>query len=217
MVMSLKETLDALRTAMTEEATAAYAEVIQRFDSQILGRRALRVGDAMPEFVLPNAEGKLISSAQLLSKHSLIISFYRGSWCPYCSVTLKALDFLVTTLSERTPLALVALSPETGGRASQFKAMHALQCEVLVDVDNAIAAQFGVVIRLPNRYQALLLGRGVDPKALHGGDGWLIPLASTFVVSTEGQIVHAELHVDHTRRTEIENIPAAIERLSSSV
>jgi peroxiredoxin len=216
-VMSLRETLDALRTAMTEEATAAYAEILERFDSQMLGRRALKIGDRMPEFVLPNAEGKLVSSAQLLSKHSLIINFYRGSWCPYCSVTLKALDSWVKTQSERIPLALVAISPETGGRASEFKAINELECEVLVDVDNAIAVQFGVVIRLPKRYQTLLLGRGIDPKTLHGGEGWLIPLASTFVVSTGGQIVHSELHVDHTRRTEMETIPPVIERLSSSV
>jgi hypothetical protein len=88
---------------------------------------------------------------------------------------------------------------------------------VLIDVDNALAAQFGVVIRLPKRYQTLLLDRGIDPKALHGGDGWLIPMASTFVVSTAGLIVHAELHVDHTRRTELENIPSVVEKLSSSI
>jgi peroxiredoxin len=216
-LMSLKETLDALREAMSEDAMVAYKEILQRFDSQILGKRALRVGDLMPEFVLPNAEGKLISSAQLLSEQSLIISFYRGSWCQYCEPVLRALDSLVQTLSKQTPLALLAISPETGGRAEQFKATHALQCEVLIDVDNALAAQFGVVIRLPKRYQALLLARGIDPKTLHGGDGWLIPLASTFVVSTAGKIVHAELHVDHTRRTELENIPSVVEKLSSGI
>jgi peroxiredoxin len=215
--MSLKETLDALREALSEDAMVAYEEVLHRFDSQILGKRALRAGDLMPEFVLPNAEGKLVSSAELLYEHSLVISFYRGSWCQFCGPALQALDSLVQTLSQQTPIALLAVAPETGGRAKLYKTTYALQCEVLIDVDNALAAQFGVVIRLPKRYQTLLLDRGIDPKALHGGDGWLIPMASTFVVSTAGLIVHAELHVDHTRRTELENIPSVVEKLSPSI
>ena len=185
--MSLKETLDALRTAMTEEAKAAYAEILERFDSQMLGRRALKIGDRIPEFVLPNAEGQLVSSAQLLSKHSLIITFYRGSWCPYCSVTLKALEGLVKAQSERIPLALVAISPETGGRASQFKAFHELECEVLIDVDNAIAVQFGVVIRLPKRYQTLLLARGIDPRHFTAAKGGSFPLRPLLSSRLEGK------------------------------
>lgn len=211
--MSLKETLDALRAGMSEEGLAAFTEVLRKFDTRALREHALRRGDMMPDFILPNAEGKLVSSEQLRQQSALVISFYRGSWCPYCAHLLQAVDVMVRGLPESRTIALLALSPEIGGRAKSFKEMYGLQCEVLIDVDNALAALFGVLVRLPPRYRKILLRNGVSAEALHGHNGWFIPLASTFVVTKDGTIAHAEIHVDHTRRTELESLPGVIETL----
>jgi peroxiredoxin len=211
--MSLKETLDALRAEMSEEGFAAFNEVLRKFDTQALREHALRHGDRMPDFILPNAEGKLILSEELRQRSPLIISFYRGSWCPYCARLLQAVDAMVRVLPDGRDIALLALSPEIGGRAASFKKMYDLQCEVLIDVDNAMAALFGVLVHLPTRYRRALLRNGVSVDALHGQEGWFIPLASTFVISKSGTVVHAEIHVDHTRRTELDSLPGVIEAL----
>lgn len=211
--MSLKETLDALRAGMSAEGLAAFTEVLRKFDTRALREHALRSGDRVPDFILPNAEGKLVASEQLRQQSALIISFYRGSWCPYCAHLLQAVDVMVRTLPEGRSISLLALAPEIGGRAKSFKEMHGLQCEVLIDVDNAVAALFGVLVRLPTRYRKALLRNGVSAEALQGHDGWFIPLASTFVISRSGTVVHAEIHVDHTRRTEPDSLPGVIEKL----
>jgi peroxiredoxin len=210
--MPLNETLDALRAKMTSQAAAAFEEVMQRLDSRLLADNALKIGDVMPGFELPNAEGKLVSSVELLRHGALIVTFYRGSWCPYCMVTLQALDAMLTPVLERKT-SLVALSPETGGRAQFVKSKYGLHYELLADVDNAVAAQFGVLVRLPPRYRRLLLSRGIEAETLHGGAGWFVPVPSTFVVAPNGIVVHAEIHVDFTRRTELETLPQALRAL----
>ena len=211
--MSLKEILDTLRAGMNEEALAAFADVLRKFDTQAIRDHALRRGDGIPDFILPNAEGKLVSTEQLRQQSPLIISFYRGSWCTYCAHLLQALDLMVRDFPEGKSASLLALSPEVGGRAKSFKEMLGLQCEVLIDVDNAVAALFGVLVRLPPRYRRILTRKGISAEAIHGHDGWFIPLASTFVIASDGTIAHAEIHVDHTRRTELENLPNIIETL----
>jgi peroxiredoxin len=206
---SLNEKLAVIRRERLKgEAADAFEEVMQRFDSGSMLENALKIGDRMPEFHLPNSDGRLVHSAALLARGPLIVTFYRGSWCPYCMVTLEALESLRPAFASRGA-SLVALSPETGGRGSEVKRLHNLQFEVLTDVDNAVAVQFGVMIRLPERYRRLMASKGVDAQPWHGNSSWFIPLPSTFVMAVDGTVVHTEIHVDFTSRTE----PVTLERV----
>jgi peroxiredoxin len=207
--MSLNENLEALRAGMTSQGVAAFEEVMRRIDPNLLAEAALKRGDPMPSFELPNTEGKLVSSVELLRHGGLVVTFYRGSWCPYCMTTLQALDLTLTPVLHRKA-ALVALSPETGGRAGLVKNKYNLRYQLLTDVDNAVAAQFGVLVRLPPLYRELLLSCGIEAETLHGGKGWFIPTPSTFVVDSDGIVAHVQIHVDYTRRTELETLPSVL-------
>mgnify|MGYP001788687259 FL=1 len=95
----------------------------------------------MPAFLLPSAEGRLVESGELLAQGPLVVTFFRGGWCPYCSATLEALETVLPELS-RAGGILVAMTPETGGRALAMKRDRGVQYKVLVDVDLAVAVTF---------------------------------------------------------------------------
>ena len=92
--MSLEEELGRIRAeaAADEKLQAAYQDLVSRLGRAETADRALKVGDAMPSFVLPNAEGRLVVSDQLLDRGPLIVNFFRRNWCPYCLQALKALE-----------------------------------------------------------------------------------------------------------------------------
>lgn len=189
------------RARATAEVRAAYDEFLERLDAGCVTEQALGVGDAMPAFLLPSAEGRLVDSADLLAAGPLVVTFFRGDWCPYCSATLNALEAALPKLAASGG-TLVAMTPETGGRALAMKRAHGLHYLVLADVDLAIAMAFGIVFRMPPLYEALLRRRGVDLSERSGNAGWFLPIPATFVVGTDGVITRAWVNVDFTQRAE---------------
>jgi len=168
----------------------------------------------MPGFLLPNAEGSLVSSAELLAKGPLVVTFFRGGWCPYCSATLEALEAVLPELS-RTDGTLVAMTPETGGRALAMKRDHGLHYEVLVDVDLAIAMAFGIVFMTPPLYVELLRRRGIDLAERSGNSAWLLPVPAAFLVGQDGVVVRSWVNIDFTQRAEPSEILAALSSLQA--
>jgi peroxiredoxin len=197
---------------MAGEVQAAYQEFLERLDAAQVAQQALRAGDRMPEFLLPNAEGFLVDSADLLAAGPLVVTFFRGDWCPYCSATLDALEAVLPQLSAAGG-TLVAMTPETGGRALAMKTDHKLHYEVLADVDLAIAMAFGIVFRTPPRYEALLRRNGIDLAARSGNPAWFLPVPATFLVRRDGVIAQAWVNIDFTQRAEPGEILQALSAL----
>ena len=183
-----------------------------RLDAGQVAAQALGPGDPMPPFLLPNAEGELVASADLLARGPLVVSFFRGGWCPYCALTLNALGAALPEL-ERAGATLVALSPETGGRGLAMKRRHWLGFEVLADVDLGVAMQFGVVFRAPPLYAALLQRAGIDLAERSGNPAWLLPVPATFLMRRDGTVARRWVDVDFTRRAEPEDILDAVRAL----
>lgn len=214
--MFLNEKLKAWRDArMTAEMRAAYDEFLERLDAAEIARQARLAGDAMPPFLLPNAEGRLVDSAELLARGPLAVTFFRGNWCPYCAMTLDALEAALPDICAAGG-TLVAMTPETGGRALAMKRDHDLHYEVLVDVDLAVAMQFGVVFRTPPRYRKLLERASVDLAERSGNPAWFLPVPATFVVARDGFIRRAWVNVDFTERAEPTEVLAALRALGAA-
>ena len=189
------------RSRETAEIKAAYDEFLERLDAGQVAAEACKPGDIMPAFLLPNAEGRLIDSRDLLAQGPLVVTFFRGGWCPYCSATLEALEMVLPELS-RTGSTLVAMTPETGGRALAMKHDRNLHYEVLVDVDLAVAMAFGIVFRTPPLYVELLRRRGVDLAERSGNPAWLLPVPAAFVVGQDGIVRRSWVNVDFIQRAE---------------
>ncbi len=166
---------------------------------------ALKADDRMPEFLLPNAEGQLVSSAQLVAYGPLVLSFYRGVWCPYCSQELNALADAAPHL-QSAGATVVAITPEIGGVALKTKKERNLKFEVLCDVDNGVAMEFGLMFRIPEDIQRSYLKFNVNMPRIYGNDGWMIPIPATYVIGQDGVIVYAYVNPDYRERCDPENL-----------
>src|SRR6201993_4066191 len=213
--MSLKDELDRIRAEAAAHAKikAAYEAPVAQLGRAETASRALKVDDAMPGFMLPNAEGRLVFSDELLARGPLVVNFFRGDWCPYCTRMLMALESALPRIAGAGG-QLVALTPDTGRYFTATKRAHRLSYEILSDVDGAVGMQFGVLFRVPELTREMLAGFGTDLAERHGNDGWFVPIPATYVIDRGGVIRYAFVDVDFTRRAEPDDIVAMLERLN---
>lgn len=211
---SLMERLNAESAgrAATAEMQAAYEAMLDELRRTDFLGHALRVGQAFPDFLLPDAEGRLVSRDDLLARGPFVAAFFRGNWCPYCAIML---DALAESLPQIAALGatLAAITPETGGRALEAKRRHRAGYTVLADVDQGLGMACGVVFRVPETYRRRLQGRGIDLAERQGHAGWFLPVPATFVVDRSGIVCWAFMDVDFTRRAEPDDILAALAAL----
>ena len=202
--MTLKERLDAVMAGRADWYRALLAEVAAQLRDTACDV-VLRAGDPMPDFVLPNAEGELVFSDELLARGPLVLTFYRGDWCPFCRTTLQTLQETLPSI-EAVGATLAVLSPDTGDHVACAKRDLGLGCEVLSDADNATALRFGAAYRVPNAYREALLSYGIDLSQRHGDADWLLPLPATFIAGQDGILRFAKASGDVTDRAEPEII-----------
>ncbi len=168
-----------------------------------LADKALKVGDKAPVFTLNDADGNIVSSAELLKKGPLVVSFYRGVWCPYCNMDLQALEAELPQIKALNG-SLVAISPQIASNSRKSMRENKLTFPVLSDPNNAIAAAFGVRYPLPTELIELYKALKNDLPGFNGDDSWSLPLPGRFVIDTNGMIIYAEVDPDYTNRPETE-------------
>lgn len=173
--------------------------------------QVLPQGAPFPDFMLPSAEGRLVSLGGALVRGPVIVSFFRGEWCPFCRLMLAALTEALPEI-EAAGATLLALTPETGGLALTMKAYHGARFEVLADVDCGVGLAAGVVFRIPKLYRARMRP---DFAQRHGNAGWFLPVPATFVLSQDGLVAWRFAEVDFSRRAEPSDIIAAVRSLGA--
>ncbi len=211
--MALKDELEKQQGKWPSSVHAAYEDLVRRLGTAETADRALKVGDKIPDFVLPDAEGRLVASAELLAQGPLVISFFRGEWCPFCRLMLQALNASLPAIHAAGG-RLIALSPDTGGRLARTKKRMKLALDLLSDVDNGVALAFGVAFRAPEAYRSVIASFGTNLAERHGNDAWIIPIPATFVVDREGIIRYAFVEPEFVRRAEPADIIAVLKQLS---
>jgi peroxiredoxin len=210
----LRDQLDAERQAMSDEVRRTYEAMVSQLQHTDFVEHVLRVGDRFPDLVLPSAEGELTAIAELLRRGPLVVTFFRGEWCPYCRMTLDALTAALPAF-QAAGAELVAITPETGGRALLAKQNHRAGFEVLSDVDCGLGLSCGVVFRAPKPYRRMLLKFGTDLAERHGNDAWFLPVPATFVVDRHGTVRWRFVSIDPTYRAEPADIVAALRELDA--
>lgn len=212
--MSLREKLDAerARRMAIPGVRDALTETLAELSRIGVGGTALRPGDPFPDFLLPDAEGRLVARDDLLAVGPAVVTFFRGEWCPYCRITLDALEAALPDILA-AGATLAAITPETGGRALDMKRRHRAGYRVLADVDSGLAAACGVAFRVPRAYRHLLLRFGIDLAERQGNAAWLQPVPATFVLDRGGAVAWAHVDADFTRRAEPAEVVAALRAL----
>jgi peroxiredoxin len=180
-------------------------------DSGIAGR-ALQPGAAAPAINLPNAKGDRIDVSAMLKHGPVVVSFYRGAWCPYCNLELAALKGRLAEI-EALGARLVAITPETPDNSMTAKEKHGLEFEVLSDQGNVVARQFGLVFRVDDATNEALLGFGIDVEASNGNASQELPLPATYVIASDGSVASAFVDADYTKRMEPDDIIATLKGL----
>ena len=176
--------------------------------------RALKAGDCAPDFTLEAPDGTPVSSAALLARGSLVVSFYRGVWCPYCNMELQALQAALPEF-EAAGASLVAISPQTRANSRKSVRENALDFPILSDTHNDVAAAFGLRFALPDYLVDLYKALGNQLPSFNGDDSWTLPMPGRFVIGSDGIIAYAEVNPDYTRRPEPSDMLPAIRRASA--
>jgi peroxiredoxin len=218
--MTLQDKLDALKTKFeTEMAPPEIVAVLHRITDELIASgqagRSLQAGDRAPAFTLPDPDGKLVSSQDLLAKGPLVLTFYRGVWCPYCNLDLQALEEVRTEIEARGAF-LVAVSQQTAANSRKAQRTNKLGFPIVGDKDGELAAKFGIRWHLPDDVQAVHKQLGADLVAFNGEDSWTLPMPARYVIGQDGVIAYAEVNPDYTRRPEPSDVFAVLDQLNRS-
>ena len=211
---TLGEQLDAYAAA-GRKIFPAYGEAVDRLVARIHenggGENAPRPGDPMPPFVLPDVTGRLIDLKSLLEKGPVAVMFYRGHWCPYCRLNVRA---VIQALDQIKALGgqVVAIMPEVQQFAEKFKSDADVPFPVLTDLDNGYALSLNLAIWLGTEIQRLLSYQ--DMKNFQGNDAWVLPIPATFVVGRDGLVRARFVDPDFRKRMEIDDLIAALKSAS---
>lgn len=214
--MSLREKLERQwLTTRSEEIRQGYEALIRQLASSGMTEASLKAGNQIPEFELPSVEGRLLSSAELLRRGPLVLSFFRGGWCPYCTLELGALQEALPDIAARGA-SIAAITPDSGTAFAAVKRDNRLDFDILSDLDYGLALLFGIIFKLPDRIRDLYLTLGIDLGARHGNrHAWLLPIPATYIVDRHGMIAHAHVDPDFRRRMEPSEILQVLGRVQS--
>jgi peroxiredoxin len=211
--MSLQQQLDQLtaqvRSLVPAERLATVDRAAEELVRSRLAERALKAGDPAPSFELPDGDGMLWRSEELLRRGSLIIVFYRGRWCAYCNTQLAALQEVHQQIAT-AGASLIAISPQTQKHSYMTRDMHKLRFPILSDGGNQVARRFGLVYRVPPELQAMYEGIMTKLPGYNGDQSWELPLAVTYVVQPDGKISYARVDADWRKRPEPEEVLQAL-------
>ncbi|MEQ5777127.1 AhpC/TSA family protein [Thalassospira sp. NFXS8] len=188
-------------------------ETMRRATAELIAsgaaERALKAGDKLPAFNLSDPEGKAVSSSDLLARGPLVISFYRGVWCPYCNMELQALEEALPKFRE-LGASLVAISPQNPVNSRKSVRQNNLTFPILSDPNNEVAAAFGLRFELQDYLVDLYKSLKNDLPAFNGDPSWTLPMPARYVVGQDGIILYAEVNPDYTHRPEPEDMVPAL-------
>src|SRR5271169_2273031 len=216
--MSLQDKLDAFKADFEgKKAPPHVVAIMHKATADLIATgqadRALKAGATAPKFELPDAHGKMVKSTELLAKGPLVVTFYRGVWCPYCNMDLQAIQAALPEIEKRGA-RLVAVSPQTAPNSRRSQRENKLSFPILSDPHNDVAASFGIRFGLPD-YLADLYKNAFknNLEVVNGDDSWTLPMPARFVIGRDGIIRYAEVNPDYTRRPDPSELPSVLDGL----
>ena len=213
--MSLQETLAEMKKKSAAKVPPEALEIMlgttRRLVESGIAEQSTKKGDKIPEVELPNATGDKVNLKDLLAKGPVVINFYRGGWCPYCSVELREFQKVLPEIKE-LGATLIAISPELPDNSLSTKEKNELEFEVLSDQGNKVAKDFGLVFELADDLKKVYDKFGLDIPKFNGDNSWEIPMPATYVIDTDGTVKYSFIEADYTLRAEPSDIIKALKK-----
>ncbi|AXT20096.1 AhpC/TSA family protein [Flavobacteriaceae bacterium AU392] len=211
--MSLTEQLKAHAAGSAERIPQPAQDIMRSAIDELINdsilNNALKTGGKLPEITLPNATGEMVNINNILTNNKIVLAFYRGGWCPYCNLELKALQNALPEI-EAKGAKLIAIAPEAPDNSLTTKEKNELSFEVLSDTDNKVAKDLNLVFRLPEPLQELYKGFGIDLDSNQANTNQELPIAATYVVEQDGTVSYHFLEEDYKLRADPSEILAAL-------
>jgi peroxiredoxin len=220
--MSLQEKLDAYKAEWESgnfpySVPASIVETIHRATEELIASgqvdRALKSGAPAPTFALQDTEGRTVTSEALLERGPLVITFYRGVWCPYCNLDLQAFEACIQEV-RATGSQIVGISPQTAPNSRRSQRGNNLTFSILIDPGAAVADAFGIRTELPPYLQDVYRSLKIDLAVINGDSSWSVPLPARYVIDRDGIIAYVEASPDYTRRPEPTGLLRVLEALN---
>jgi peroxiredoxin len=212
--MSLKEQLAEYRAGWFKRVPTERQAIMERHINELrngLAKAALKVGDRAPTIVLSNARDKTVDVGTLLKRGAVIVTFYRGGWCPYCNLELRAFQKILPEI-EAAGAALVAISPEKPDDTLSTAEKNALGFEVLSDVGQKVGRAFGLVYTFSDELKSAYQQFGLDIPATNGAEEWALPISATYIIGRDGTIIYAYTDPDYRDRADPDEVLMFLKR-----
>ncbi|MGK5557559.1 peroxiredoxin-like family protein [Actinomadura kijaniata] len=214
--MSVNAELRAFYESRQEQIPADVRAVMRRAareqEESGQAERALNAGAKAPSFALPSATGRTVALDELLAQGPVVLTFYRGAWCPYCNIALRSLQRHHDDITARGA-RLVAVSPQVPDESLSLAEKHGLAFDVLSDLGCDVAERYGLAFDLPDDLAAVYDGLGIDLHRSNAGHARTLPLPATYVIDRDGVIRWAFVTTDYTTRAEPADVLAALDAL----
>jgi len=221
--MSLQDKLDAFRADFKAgkppfNAPAEIHPVMERATAELIASgqagRAIKAGDRAPHFNLKDQDGNDVSSAALLVKGPLVVTFYRGVWCPYCNIELQAINEVLPQI-QAYGANVVAISPQTPVNSRKSVRTNELSFPVLSDVNGQTSANFGLRFALPDYLVDLYKNLKNDLPAFNNDPSWTLPMPARYVIGQDGIVLYSEVNPDYTRRPDPSDMFPVLEKATA--
>ena len=215
---TLREELEERKALAAQYVPADVQQVsrqtVEQLEASGMAGRILAVGAAAPSFQLPDQDGKVVSSQELLSRGRLVICFIRGRWCPFCVAQLEAMNSVLSQI-EKAGAGLIAISPQTIKQSFFMRDQHHFRFPLLSDAGNQVARQFGLVYRVPDEQKQVYSRTFVNLPFLNGDANWELPIPATYILERDGRVVYASADPDYTRRPEPEQVIGLLDQFAT--
>lgn len=215
--MGLEQELDALEAEFLRTAPAGraalYEAKIEELRADFALETAVNVDETAPDFALLDAAGKSIILKDLLRSGPVVLTFYRGAWCPYCNIQLRAYQSILPQISA-LGARLVAISPQLPDNSLDTVNKNALTFDVLSDVGNDVARRYGLVYSLAEEIRSALRSNNKALPSINGDESWELPVPATYVIARDRRVALAYIEVDYRKRLEPEALLTCLKSLS---
>jgi peroxiredoxin len=215
---SLSEQLAAYKAGFVQRAAPERVAMMEAATAELratgIESQALQVGAQVPDLTMPDALNQPVRLSSLWQRGPLVLIFYRGGWCPYCNLELRAWQQHVAALKQLGG-QLVAVSPQTPDNSLSTAEKNELAFPVLSDSALKAATAFGVAFEMPPALIELYSRVGNDLPVLNGNGRWVLPVPATYVIDRNGRVAFAHVEADYRERAEPRDVMAAVAELKT--
>ncbi len=180
----------------------AFGQSLHELIEQNLEDRALKVGDIAPDFTLPDAEGLPVSLYDTLQHNAVIISFFRGNWCPFCMAELTHYQEAINN-NLVDSATVIAISPQSIHFNHDLKVQNNLEFRILSDKGNEIADKYGLVFTLQENIREIYKNMGADLELFNSDKTYKLPIPATYLIDKNKKIVFSSVSTNYMERADV--------------